>query len=273
MCTIIVLGWLSESQFKLLKPTKALILHFFGVNKTYKIPFVQGELLVRRILARSQRRGFLHLHEPHKQTLHSEIRVRDKSWKNVYFSAIIRCMFYTVDPKKKEKERKKAPLSRGKHSRDKIFALWYFANWPAPLTPTPFKEIFHFLFPGETKILYRYFHYLVVNFNNYNIFKPQWYSLAKWEVSCTSSFYYFGFFICYRKSTMYISILSLFLKHNDCCYTWGLLQYFDHHGQIHSNIARKFITSGWISISQMNVALPENWQHLSKFLMGCHMVN
>ena len=29
---------------------------------------------------------------------------------------------------------------------------------------------------------------------------------------------------------MYISILSLFLKHNDCCYTWGLLQYFDHHG-------------------------------------------
>ena len=250
MCTIIVLGWLSESQFKLLKPTKALILHFFGVNKTYKIPFVQGELLVRRILARSQRRGFLHLHEPHKQTLHKEIRVRDKSWKNVCFSAIIRCMFHTVDPKKKEKERKKAPLSRGKHSRDKIFALWYFANWPAPLTPTPFKEIFHFLFPGETKILYRYFHYLVVNFNNYNIFKPQWYSLAKWEVSCTSSFYYFGFFICYRKSIMYISILSLFLKHNDCCYTWGLLQYFDHHGQIHSNIARKFITSGWISISQ-----------------------
>lgn len=103
-------------------------------------------------------------------------------------------MFYTVDPKKKEKERKKAPLSRGKHSRDKILALCYFANWPAPLTPTPFKEIFHFLFPGETKILYRYFHYLVVNFNNYNIFKPQWYFLAKWEVSCTSSFYYFGFF-------------------------------------------------------------------------------
>ena len=57
---------------------------------------------------------------------------------------------------------------------------------------------------------------------------------------------------------MYISILSLFLKHNDCCYTWGLLQYFDHHGQIHSNIARKFIKSGWISISQTNVALPEN---------------
>ena len=37
-------------------------------------------------------------------------------------------MFYTVDPKKKEKPRKKAPLNRGKHSLDKIFASWYFSN-------------------------------------------------------------------------------------------------------------------------------------------------
>ena len=83
---------------------------------------------MRRLLASFQRRGFLHLHEPHKQTLHDEIQVSDKSWKNLCFFAIIRCMFYTVDPKKKEKPRKKPPLSRGKHSRDKIFASGYFSN-------------------------------------------------------------------------------------------------------------------------------------------------